>query len=358
MSVVTSDRSGDGAAGDGRARPRTPLAPAAMAAHLRERLGDRVLDTTVAHDQLTVTVRPQALPVAAGLCKRDPRLALDFFDFLAGVDAAEGGFAVVVHLYSTVHRHHVTLRALADGGRERPTLPSLTGVYRGANWHEREAYDMFGIEFTGHPGLLPRLLTVEQFEGWPLRKEFLLTSREVKAWPGAKEPEEQRAEGDAPEPAADRETAAKAKAERAKRKAAEMRARKRAAAADREARASASSTVPAEDGASPLPDTDAPDSPMTAAEAAGTDVAKDAAAGAPGGDVLAGAPGDMPDVDEPVDVPGAEADVGKGAPPTPSGAPGEEQEGLREGRPSPPTPAGEPDVEARGDDEREEDEGG
>ncbi|MDP8977542.1 MAG: NADH-quinone oxidoreductase subunit C, partial [Actinomycetota bacterium] len=202
--------------------------PEAMAAHLRVRLGDRVLDTTVAHGQLTVTVEPEALPVAAELCKRDPRLALDFFDFLAGVDAAERGFAVVVHLYSTVHRHRLTLRTVADGGRERPTVPSLTGVYRGANWHEREAYDMFGIEFAGHPGLLPRLLTVEQFEGWPLRKEFLLTSREVKAFPGAKEPEERPAGGEAPEPAPDRKAAAKAKAERAKRKAAEMRARKKA----------------------------------------------------------------------------------------------------------------------------------
>ncbi|CAN5208497.1 hypothetical protein BH20ACT9_BH20ACT9_07000 [soil metagenome] len=355
MSVVTNDRSGDGAAGDGRARARAALTPAAMAAHLRERLGDRVVDATVAYDQLTVTVEPEALPTAAGLCKRDPRLALDFFDFLAGVDAAEGGFAVVVHLYSTIHRHHVTLRAVADGGRERPTLPSLTGVYRGANWHEREAYDMFGIEFAGHPGLLPRLLTVEHFEGWPLRKEFLLTSREAKAFPGAKEPEEQRAEGEAPEPAPDRAAAAKAKAERAKRKAAEMRARKRAAAADGQAEASTSSTVPAGDKASPAPDTDAPDAPMAAAEAAGTDIAKDAAAGAVGGDVLAGAPGDMPGVDEPVDVPGAEADVGKGAPPTPSGTPGEEREGLRGGRPSPPTPAGEADVDAH-DADREEDE--
>ncbi|HWB73086.1 MAG TPA: NADH-quinone oxidoreductase subunit C, partial [Egibacteraceae bacterium] len=172
------------------------MSPQALADYLGERLGDRVVRAAVAYGQLTVTVVPEALPTAARLCKHDPALDFDFFDFMAGVDLGEEGFAVVTHLYSTRHRHHVSLRAVAPGGRQAPRLPTLTGMYRGADWHEREAYDMFGIEFDGHPGLLPRLLTVENFEGFPLRKDFLLSTREAKPWPGAKEPMERVPEGE------------------------------------------------------------------------------------------------------------------------------------------------------------------
>jgi NADH-quinone oxidoreductase subunit C len=137
------------------------LAPDALATYVRERLEERVADHLVAHGQVTVTVQPEALPLATQLCRDDPALAFDFFDFLTAVDEREEGFAVIVHLYSTRHRHHIQLRALAPGGREEPTLPTISHLYAGANWHERETYDMFGITFDGHPGLLPRILTVE-----------------------------------------------------------------------------------------------------------------------------------------------------------------------------------------------------
>ena len=204
-----------------------------MSAYFAERLEDRILDTVIAHGQLTITVEPDALNLAARLCKGDPRLDFDFFDFMSGIDLAEQGIAVLTHLYSIRHGHHIQLRAIADGGREAPTLPTITDVYRGANWHEREAYDMFGVVFTDHPGLEPRILTVENFEGWPLRKEFLLSTRQVKPWPGNKEPkdpEEVAEESGAQAPrgpsAEEKAAAAKEKAERAKRKAAEMRAKK------------------------------------------------------------------------------------------------------------------------------------
>jgi NADH:ubiquinone oxidoreductase subunit C len=284
------------------------MQPTELASYLREKLGTQVADTKVAYDQLTVTVEPDALPDAARLCKEDPELHFDFFDFMAGVDEREAGFSVVTHLYSVAHRHHVTLRALAPGGRQAPKLPTLTGIYRGANWHEREAYDMFGIEFEGHPGLLPRILTIENFEGFPLRKEFLLSTRQAKPWPGAKEPGESDAKAtDKPEPGTagdlpisieDRAAAAKAKAERAKAKAAAMRKKKA------EERALAQ------------------DDPHGAAEIAGTAIAKDAAAGAAQGDVAAGSPGDLPGSDEPVEDPAAEAAAAEGAPPTATGAPG------------------------------------
>ena len=83
--------------------------------------------------------------------------------------------------------HHVLLRTRVP--REAATLPTLTGVFRGAAWHERETHEMFGIDFDGHPGLVPLLLP-DGFEGHPLRKEFVLASRVAKPWPGAKEPGE------------------------------------------------------------------------------------------------------------------------------------------------------------------------
>jgi NADH:ubiquinone oxidoreductase subunit C len=359
------------------------VTPDELADYIRERLEDRVTAAQVAYGQLTLTVVPEALPVAARLCKEDPALDFAFFDFMAGVDLAEEGFAVVTHLYSLRHRHHISLRAVAPGGREAPKLPTITDVYRGADWHEREAYDMFGVEFEGHPGLLPRILTVENFEGFPLRKEFLLTTREAKPWPGLKEPKEEgddepgdsaaEATADAALAADDKAKAAKERAERAKKKAAEMRAKKareRAAAeqppggGDQSERAAAeqppagggqSERAAAEQpaagdaagggeasggatGEAPQADLDAPQEPMAAAEQAGTDIAQDAAAGAVGGDTAAGATQDEPGVEEPVENRPAEELTAEGAKPQPGASPGMTRAGRTDSaEPAPPS---------------------
>jgi len=214
------------------------MTPEELAEHFRARLGDKVVDSSIAYGQLTLTIDAAAFADAALLAKSDADLAYEFFEFLCGVDLADDGFAVVVHLYSVSKGHHVTLRTVAPGGRDNPKVPTLTGVYAGANWHERETYDMFGIEFDGHPGLLPRILTVENFEGWPLRKDFLLMTREAKPWPGLKEPGEVGGGDDATDgggvavdtavDAEEKTRLAAEKAERAKAKAAEMRAKKAA----------------------------------------------------------------------------------------------------------------------------------
>lgn len=314
-----------------------PLAPDALATYVGERLEERVTDHLVAYDQLTVTVRPDALPMAAQLCRDDPALAFDFFDFLTGVDEREDGFAVIVHLYSTRHRHHIQIRAVPEGGREAPTLPTISHLYAGANWHERETYDMFGITFEGHPGLLPRILTVENFEGFPLRKEFLLMTREVKPWPGLKEPKEAKDDEDgdgdttATGPSAEEKARmAREKAERAKAKAAEARRRRARERAERSeaagghpqeraagqaetagAGAAAETETPAGDGdvgaekdaalAAGAGDDEIAGDPIEAAAVSDEPIAKDAAAGAVGGDTAAGAPGDVPGGDQPVE---------------------------------------------------------
>jgi NADH-quinone oxidoreductase subunit C len=127
---------------------------------------------------------------AAVLAARD-QLGLDFFDWLSAVDEVDEGFTVVAHLWSTAERFGLLLRTRAS--RDEPWLESIVDIYSGASWHERETCEMFGI---GFPGELPNLLLAPEFEGHPLRKDFVLASRVAKPWPGAKEPGE--GHGDAP----------------------------------------------------------------------------------------------------------------------------------------------------------------
>lgn len=143
----------------------------------------------VAFGQVTVTV-PVPRWVEAAAYARD-ELGLGFFDFLTAVDELDEGYGIVAHLYSVTGRAHLLLRTLVP--RADPRLPTLTGVFRGADWHERETFEMFGVVFDGHPNLVPLLLP-DGFEGHPLRKEFVLAARASKAWPGAKEPGESHAE--------------------------------------------------------------------------------------------------------------------------------------------------------------------
>jgi NADH-quinone oxidoreductase subunit C len=144
------------------------------------------------YGQDTVDV-PRAEWVAAHESARD--LGFTFFDWLTGVDqldaADEPGFDVVSHLWSMTAREHLFLRTRVSGDDAR--LATLTGVFSGASWHERETFEMFGLTFDGHPNLVPLLLP-DGFEGHPLRKDFILAARAAKSWPGAKEPGESDAD--------------------------------------------------------------------------------------------------------------------------------------------------------------------
>ncbi|HEY3261756.1 MAG TPA: NADH-quinone oxidoreductase subunit C [Pseudonocardiaceae bacterium] len=139
--------------------------------------------SSVDHGVLTVDVDPADWLAAAGLARDG--LACDFFDWLSAVDEQEAGLRMVLHVYSTSGRHHLLLRTLLAG--TPPELPTVTGIYRGANWHERETAEMFGIRFDGHPNPVPLLLP-DGFEGHPLRKDFVLASRVAKQWPGEVDP--------------------------------------------------------------------------------------------------------------------------------------------------------------------------
>ena len=131
----------------------------------------------------------------------------DFFDWLTAVDETDAeenpGFDLVCHLMNSSTGRGALRRVLV-----RTRVPvgkpaaSATGLWAGAAWHERETYEMFGIDFEGFDdgsgsGLRPLLLP-NGFEGTPLRKSFVLASRASKPWPGAKEPGEGSGEGGPP----------------------------------------------------------------------------------------------------------------------------------------------------------------
>ena len=150
-------------------------------------------DVTLDHEPLAVDVPPQSW-LDTILAVRDS-LGCRFFDWLSAVDEADEGFHVVCHL--AAHRpgsvDHLVVRTLLP--RTDPTLESVAEVFAGAAWHERETHEMFGIEFTadGEPLEMEPLLLPQEFEGHPLRKDFVLASRVAKPWPGAKEPGESEA---------------------------------------------------------------------------------------------------------------------------------------------------------------------
>ncbi|PWI44677.1 NADH-quinone oxidoreductase subunit C [Streptomyces sp. ICBB 8177] len=142
-----------------------------------------------AYGLLTVDV-PAASWITALQAARDA-LGCTYFDWLSAVDEPGTGFRVCAHLAALPSAgtplRRLVLRTTVP--HDAPELPTATGVYAGAGWHERETYEMFGVAFTGHPHLVPLLLP-EDFEGHPLRKDFVLAARVAKAWPGAKEPGE------------------------------------------------------------------------------------------------------------------------------------------------------------------------
>jgi NADH-quinone oxidoreductase subunit C len=140
----------------------------------------------------TVDVPPKFW-VGALTAARD-ELRCDFFDWLSAVDELDEGYAIVAHVWSTATHHGVLVRTRIPRGGA--ALDTVVGVYPGAAWHERETHEMFGVDFPGHPNLVPLLLPPE-FEGHPLRKDFVLAARVAKAWPGAKEPGESHVVGTA-----------------------------------------------------------------------------------------------------------------------------------------------------------------
>ena len=119
---------------------------------------------------LHVQLSPEQWSALAPHLKNDPALRLDFLFCLTGVDW-KTHLSVVYHLRSTELGHTLVVKVKLED-REHPELLSVWNLWRTAEFHEREAYDLFGIRFVGHPDLR-RLFMTDDWKGWPLRKDYV-----------------------------------------------------------------------------------------------------------------------------------------------------------------------------------------
>lgn len=152
-----------------------------LSACLKSALGERIVKLGEAVGELTLTVKPADWLSVARLLRDDPNLQFEQLIDLCGVDYQDYGegawsgprFAVVCHLLSLTHNWRVRLKAFAEND-DFLVFDSLLPIWPSANWFEREAFDLFGIVFTGHPDLR-RILTDYGFVGHPFRKDFPLS---------------------------------------------------------------------------------------------------------------------------------------------------------------------------------------
>ena len=137
-----------------------------VASKLDKKFPGSIVEST---ENSTLVKSESLLPVASFL-KTEPEFAFDYLTFITAVDYNDY-FEVVYHLTSLEHNRSVVVKTRCYG-RENPTLPSVVGLWRGADFQEREIYDLFGIKFEGHPNLR-RIVLWEGFKGYPLRKDYI-----------------------------------------------------------------------------------------------------------------------------------------------------------------------------------------
>ena len=138
---------------------------------LKEKFGESILSFEEVVGDSYILVIPEAIADAGRYLAEDEALAFDSLMCLSGVDlnVKDTDLAVVYHLYSMTHRHKVVLKTLVP--KEDPHVPSVEQIWKTAQWHEREVYDLYGIIFENHSDLR-RILLPDDWEGYPLRKDY------------------------------------------------------------------------------------------------------------------------------------------------------------------------------------------
>ena len=144
-----------------------------LAAHVEAALKDDFTSSSIAYGELTLEVERHAIVRTLSLLRDDPACRFEVLIDICGVDypAERKRFELVYHLLSMTQNRRVRVKVRTD---EETPVASVCSVYPAADWYEREAFDMFGILFDGHPDLR-RILTDYGFTGYPLRKDFPLT---------------------------------------------------------------------------------------------------------------------------------------------------------------------------------------
>jgi NADH-quinone oxidoreductase subunit C len=165
------------------------MTAAEIIAVLETRFGNRIKSKNADAIDQFVVVDPADLVELCRFLRDDPRLLFDLLNCISGVDyleidpkkAPKAGFdphtEVIYHLSSFAKRHRFVVKLILprwkdDKPGQLPEVPSVTGLWRTADWHEREVYDLSGVYFTGHPDLT-RILLAEDWDGHPLRKDYV-----------------------------------------------------------------------------------------------------------------------------------------------------------------------------------------
>ena len=140
---------------------------------LKSRFAESILEANEFRGELTIVVPKERIVVMCRFLKEDPQLQFDLLADVCGIDmyTATKRFGVIYNLYSLKNKNRIRLKVFIE--EDDLKVPTLTGVYGTANWHERETFDMFGIIFDGHPDLR-RVYMPDEFEHYPLRKDFPL----------------------------------------------------------------------------------------------------------------------------------------------------------------------------------------
>jgi NADH-quinone oxidoreductase subunit C len=140
----------------------------AISKKLVEKFGDAVSEPKGEAGDSYLDVAADKIVEVAGFLREEQELAFDFMKCLSGVDYPDK-LVVVYHLHSMKHSANLTLKVWLD--RESPVVASVNEIWRAAEWHERETYDLLGIRFIGHPDLR-RILLPDDWQGYPLRKDY------------------------------------------------------------------------------------------------------------------------------------------------------------------------------------------
>lgn len=162
------------------------MEPLEIVEKLKGKFAAEIIDVSEFRDQVTVSVKPGKITDICRYLHDDPDMYMDYLADLCGVDYPDRKyrFEVVYNLFSIKHRHRLSVKVLIQ--EKDPNVDSVVPIWAGANWHEREACDMFGIVFNGHPDLR-RILMPEDWEGYPLRKDYPLKGPEGVEYKGVEE---------------------------------------------------------------------------------------------------------------------------------------------------------------------------
>jgi NADH-quinone oxidoreductase subunit C len=144
---------------------------------LQTKFPDEIVEVTDFRGDTTVTVKPERIVDICRLLRDDPETSFRYLSMIAGMDYSPQSprFGTVYNLYSHKHKNRLTLKIFIRDDRA-PVVDSVTEVWSTANWHEREAYDLLGIYFHGHPDLR-RILMPADWVGHPLRKDYPLKGK-------------------------------------------------------------------------------------------------------------------------------------------------------------------------------------